>query len=1022
MMIHRILLTAAGICALAAAPSVATAELPIEIAEIKRDQPVDFAGEIYPLLKRNCLACHHAKETEGGLNLESHEAMLKGGDSGAAVVAKDVANSLILTRASGSEEPLMPPEDNTVGAKPLTPQQLGLLKLWIEQGAPGGEVEVQAPIAWQPIPESVRTIYALATSPDGRLAAVGRGNRVAVYDLATAAEVGRLVDPSIESMSGPGAADVDMIQSIAFSPDGKLIATGGFRSVRLWRQTAPASGDLSTPVAAAAGLVATNQDATQIALVNAIGDIETWDTASNKRLQTISGHADLITGLAWSPAADRLFSCDTSGKLILWQASTGTKLAEHEAAAALHALAASQDGSAIAAVDAQRQVRFWRVVQTPVENKPDAKTTVLQSADLEVVKPITDATAVAFAGKPAPTLIVASETAGVLLVGLGDGKQIRKIDHGAPVDALAVSPDATQLATGGRDGKTKLWKTENGEAIRTLEGDPESRIRIAAANRDVARQKAAVARLEARTAQLEKALTTENEAAAKVKEERDKANQTVAEEEKKRAAAVAKVTATEGTITKTTTNMKTAETKAAEAQKKISEQEAMKKAIAAQVAQAKEARDKAAAALAAEEQKYKDVLAKMTAVDTELTKSKTEVETSTKMAADAKAELEKLAKQLEAEKKAATAAEEAKKKSDAELAKREQALAAATQAQQRAAAAVPEHKLVVASEQRRSELLAQRLVSITNRTTAPENAVVAVTFGGDNRVATAHAGGSLRSYDANGLPFAAFTDRAITQRPSNGVAFLPDDRICSYAAGRPAVTWSLATTWELERTIGSPNESPISDRVTALDFRRDGLSLAVGSGPPSRFGDVKVFAVGSGQLVRDFGEVHSDTVLGLRFSPDGRTLASSSADKTIRLLDLTDGSLIRSLEGHTHHVLSLAWQDDAQTIASASADQNVKVWNVETGQQRRTIGGFPKEITAIAFVQQTPQVITACADGQLRLYDTTNGKSIRSFNAAGDFLFALSVTDDGKTLLAGGQSGILRVFNLADGKQLHEVK
>ncbi len=163
----------------------------------------------------------------------------------------------------------------------------------------------------------------------------------------------------------------------------------------------------------------------------------------------------------------------------------------------------------------------------------------------------------------------------------------------------------------------------------------------------------------------------------------------------------------------------------------------MKKTIAEQVAQAKQARDKAAAALAAEEEKYKTVLAKMTAVDTELTKSKTEVETSTKMAADAKAELEKLAKQLEAEKKAATAAEEAKKKSDAELAKREQALAAATQAQQRAAAAVPEHKSVVASEQRRSGLLQQQLVSITSRSAAPENAVVAVNFAAGNQVATA---------------------------------------------------------------------------------------------------------------------------------------------------------------------------------------------------------------------------------------------------------------------------------------------
>jgi WD40 repeat protein len=181
-----------------------------------------------------------------------------------------------------------------------------------------------------------------------------------------------------------------------------------------------------------------------------------------------------------------------------------------------------------------------------------------------------------------------------------------------------------------------------------------------------------------------------------------------------------------------------------------------------------------------------------------------------------------------------------------------------------------------------------------------------------------------------------------------------------------------------------------------------------------------IFSVDSGEVVRDFGDVHSDTVLGIKFSPDGRSLASCGADKTVRLLDIAGGQEIRSLEGHTHHVLSLAWQDDGRTIASASADQNVKIWDVESGEQRRTIGGFPKEITAIAFVERTNQVVTACADGQLRLHDSGTGKAIRGFNAEGDFLFALDVSRDGKRLIAGGQSGTVRVWSVEDGKLIHQ--
>ena len=103
------------------------AEPPLAVAQIERTTPVDYTSEILPLLKQNCLACHHAKEAEGGLVLETLESILKGGDSGTALVAGKPAESLLFTRAGGGDDPLMPPEDNGVGAKSLSPEQLGLL-------------------------------------------------------------------------------------------------------------------------------------------------------------------------------------------------------------------------------------------------------------------------------------------------------------------------------------------------------------------------------------------------------------------------------------------------------------------------------------------------------------------------------------------------------------------------------------------------------------------------------------------------------------------------------------------------------------------------------------------------------------------------------------------------------------------------------------------------------------------------------------------------------------------------------
>jgi WD40 repeat protein len=1015
---------------IASGPVVDAVELPLPVADLKRTEPVDFGKEIMPILKRNCLACHHAKEAEGGLNLETGESIHKGGDTGPGVVAKDVAASLLMVRAIGAEEPLMPPEDNSVGAKPLTPDELGLLKLWIQQGASGGDIAASESIDWQPIPETLRAVYAMDVSPDGQFAAIARGNRVIVVDLSKNEEIDRLVD---SSLTGGEVADVELIHSIAFSPDAQRIATGGFRTVRIWRKMSPPVDPSGNPVSSAAGLIAVKSDQSAVALVNAIGDIEIWNLANNQHLHTLSGHADRLSGLVWAGDTDRVFSCDESGLLLAWQASTGLQVSQFDTKSVITSLATSRDSTHVAAIDADGKVQLFRVAAdgTSIERAQDA------------AGGVNDATAVAFAEKPSPMAIVASQAGGVVMLGLADNKVIRKVDHGGIVDALAVTADQAKLFTGGRDGKTRIWNLADGKPILTMEGGPESRLKVAAVNRDAVRQKAAVARLNQRTAELEKLLTKENEAVTKVTEERKKATAALATEEKKRTDAVAVVTATELAIAKATTDAaKSAETIKAATQmlaaSKSSSQTVAKEIVtqkaalvSAQQAAANtqkeivaitKAMNDAVARAAQIEKVIADKNAVVAKANEDAGKAQSQIDAATKMAAAAKAAGEKATKDLEAQKKIVVTADQAKKKSESELAKRQQAFDTATGAQQRAADAVPAHKAVIESETRRLGFLDMRLAHAQVRMREPGNEVVSIAISQDNAsIATAHQDGSVRTYRvSDGQPISEFPS---SHRSSQlQVAFL-GDLICGFGSSPTPSFWSPQTEWNLERTIGSIDDPAIiSDRVTALDFRQDGMSIAVGSGPPSRSGEVKVFAVESGRLVRDFGEVHSDTVLGLAFSPDRRHVASSAADKTIRLLDVSTGEVTRSLEGHTHHVLSVAWQDDGQTIASASADKSVKIWNIETGEQRRTISGFTKEITAVAFVQASNQIVTACADGQLRLWDTSNGKAIRTFNASGDFLFSLSVGPDGKKLLAGGQSGIIRIWTLADGKLVHEMK
>ncbi len=240
--------------------------------------------------------------------------------------------------------------------------------------------------------------------------------------------------------------------------------------------------------------------------------------------------------------------------------------------------------------------------------------------------------------------------------------------------------------------------------------------------------------------------------------------------------------------------------------------------------------------------------------------------------------------------------------------------------------------------------------------------------------------------------------------------------------GKPIAVGSTHLAWILESTIGTGDgKSLITDRANSLAFSPNGKTLAVGSGEPSRGGDITLWDIHSGKLTKNYAERHLDSIFALDFTPDGKLLASGGADKAVRITDLSSDKVIKVFEGHTHHVLGVSWRADGRLLASSGADNVVKVWDWTTGERRKSVAGWDKEVTGIRYLGAADQIATSAGDSKLRLI-TSDGGDVKQLPGSTTFLQSLATNRNGDLILGGDQDGVLRAWDVPSAKILAEFK